>query len=88
MCDSRSSSVGLQVRQSFFDSWQGLGRSLSLRHSIHTTQPAIQWVRGPLSPGVKRLGSEAEHSPPSSAEIKNAWSYTSSPTRLHGAVLS
>jgi hypothetical protein len=31
------------------------------------------------SPGVKRLGREADHSPPSSAEIKNAWSYTSIP---------
>jgi hypothetical protein len=30
-------------------------------------------------PGVKRLGREANHSPPSSTEIKNAWSYTSIP---------
>jgi hypothetical protein len=30
-------------------------------------------------PGVKRAGREAEHSPPSSAEIKNAWIYTSIP---------
>jgi len=29
------------------------------------------------------------NSPPSSAEIKNAWSYTAnSPIRLHGVVLS
>jgi len=27
--------------------------------------------------GVKRPGREAEHSPPSSAETKKAWSYTS-----------
>jgi hypothetical protein len=33
------------------------------------TQPPIQWV----------AGRKADHSPPSSAEIKNAWSYTSSP---------
>jgi len=33
--------------------------------------------------GVKRPGREADHSPPSSAEINNAWSYTSTPpTRL------
>jgi hypothetical protein len=32
---------------------------------------------------------EANHSPPSSAEVKNAWSYTStSPIRLHGVVLN
>jgi hypothetical protein len=29
--------------------------------------------------GVKRLELEADHSLPSSAEAKNAWSYTSSP---------
>jgi hypothetical protein len=29
--------------------------------------------------GVNRPGSEAEHSPLSSAEVKNAWSYTSTP---------
>jgi hypothetical protein len=32
---------------------------------------------------------EADHSPPFSAEVKNAWSYTSTPPiRLHGVVLS
>jgi hypothetical protein len=31
------------------------------------------------SPRVKRPGCEADHSPPSSAEVKNAWSYTSTP---------
>jgi hypothetical protein len=29
--------------------------------------------------GVKRPGHAADHSPPSSAEVKNAWSYTSTP---------
>jgi hypothetical protein len=29
--------------------------------------------------GLKQLGREADHSPPSSAEVKNAWSYTSTP---------
>jgi hypothetical protein len=34
---------------------------------------------------VKRQGREADHSPPSSAEVKNAWSYTStSPICFHG----
>jgi hypothetical protein len=40
-------------------------------------QPPIQWVSGAVSMGVKRPGREAEHLPPSSAEVKNAWSYTS-----------
>jgi hypothetical protein len=28
---------------------------------------------------VKQPGREADHSPPTSAEVKNAWSYTSTP---------
>jgi hypothetical protein len=39
--------------------------------------------------GGKRPGREADHSPPSSAEVKNAWSYTSTPPiRLNGVVLT
>jgi hypothetical protein len=29
--------------------------------------------------GVKRLGHEADHSPPASAEVKKMWIYTSTP---------
>jgi hypothetical protein len=32
-----------------------------------------------LSMWVKQSGHEADHSPPPSAEVKNAWSYTSIP---------
>jgi len=36
-------------------------------------------------PGVKQLGREVNHSFLSNAEVKNEWSYTSSPTVcLHG----
>jgi len=42
-------------------------------------QPPIRWVPGSLSLGLKRPGSEADQSPPSSAEVKNVWSYTSAP---------
>jgi hypothetical protein len=34
---------------------------------------------GALSPGVKRPGREADHSPPASAEVKKTWIYTSAP---------
>jgi hypothetical protein len=51
--------------------------------------PPIQCVPGDFFLGVKRPGRETDHSPPSSAEVKNAWSYTSTPPiRLHGVVLS
>jgi hypothetical protein len=34
---------------------------------------------GGLSPGIKRPGREVHHSTPSSAEVKNEWSYTYPP---------
>jgi hypothetical protein len=40
------------------------------RTALGPTQPPIQWVPGSLSLGVKRPGREADHSPPSSAEVK------------------
>jgi hypothetical protein len=49
------------------------------RTALGPTQPPIQWVLDALSLGVKRPWREAGHSPPSSAEVKNAWSYTSIP---------
>jgi hypothetical protein len=57
--------------------------------ALGPTQPPIQWVLGALSLGVKQPGCEADNSPPSSAEGKNTWSYTSTLLiRLHGVVLS
>jgi hypothetical protein len=40
------------------------------RMALGPTQPPIQWVPGALSLGVKRLEREADHSPPSSAKVK------------------
>jgi hypothetical protein len=40
------------------------------RTALGPTQPPIQWVSGALSLGVKRQGREADHSPLSSAEVK------------------
>jgi hypothetical protein len=73
-------SYGLDDRG--FDSLQGLGIFLFTavsRTALGSTQPPIQWVLGTLSLGVKRLGREVDHSLPSSAEVKNVWSYTSTP---------
>jgi hypothetical protein len=50
------------------------------RSVLGSTQPPIQWVPGTLSPGVKRQGREADHSPPGSAEVKKVWIYTFTPT--------
>jgi hypothetical protein len=40
------------------------------RPALRPIQPPIHWVPGALSPGVKRPGHEADHLPPSSAEVK------------------
>jgi hypothetical protein len=41
------------------------------RPAVGPIQPLIQWVPGALSPELKSLGHEDDHSPPSSAEVKN-----------------
>jgi hypothetical protein len=48
--------------------------NFSLHHRVQTAlgpiHTPIQWVPGALSLGVKRPGREADHSPPSSAQVK------------------
>jgi hypothetical protein len=46
------------------------------RLAVGLTQRPIQCVPAALVPGVKRPGNETDHSP-SRAEVKNAWSFTS-----------
>jgi hypothetical protein len=40
------------------------------RPALGPTQPPIQWVTGALSLRVKRPGCEADHTPQSTAEVK------------------
>jgi hypothetical protein len=74
-----------------FDFQKGRGLFLfatASRTDLGPIQPPIMGTAA-ISPRVKRPGREADHSPPSSAEVKNAWSYTSTPPlRLLGVVLS
>jgi hypothetical protein len=59
------------------------------RPALRPTHTPIQWVPGGSFPELKRPGREADHSPLSSAEVKNAWRYISiPPIRHHGVVLS
>jgi hypothetical protein len=57
-----------------FDSRRGPGISIFTtamsRTALGPTQPPIQWVPGALTLGVKWSWREADHSPPSSAEVK------------------
>jgi hypothetical protein len=43
-----------------------------------STQPSVQWILGSFL-RAKRVVHEADHSPLSSVEVTNAWSYTSIP---------
>jgi hypothetical protein len=51
----------------------------AFRPALEPTQSPILWAPGALTLEVKRPGREADHSPPSSAEVKNAWVYTTTP---------
>jgi hypothetical protein len=53
--------------------WRTVGNHWPLQCLLKVkglTQPPIKWVPGSLSLGVKRPGREVDHSPPSSAEVK------------------
>jgi hypothetical protein len=80
---SRDSSVGIATDYGLDDQGGGssspgsvkhLHFSISSRPALGSTQPPIKWV-----PGVNRQGREADHSPPTSAEVKKMWIYTSTP---------
>jgi hypothetical protein len=65
----------LDIDRNIILEWQGLGIFLlttASRSALGPTQPPIQWVPGALSLGVKWPGREADHSPPSRADVKNA----------------
>jgi len=79
--------------------------NFSLRHCVQTgsetTQSPIRWAPGVLFPEEKLPGCEADDLPPSSADVKNAWSYTCTDSyvlmawclvkfrlRLHGVVFT
>jgi hypothetical protein len=85
---SRDGSVGVALGYGLEDRGSGVrfpagaGNS-SLRHRVQNgsgAHPASYPMgTGALSLGIKRPGRAADHSPPFSDEVKNAWSYTSFP---------
>jgi hypothetical protein len=69
------------------------GQEFSLLHVVQTgsgVHPTSYTMgTGGSFPGAKRPGSEADHSPPTSAEVKKMWIYTSTPPiRLQDVVLN
>jgi len=70
--DNRGNMVHFKTRETYRSSKASIP-NLSL------TLPAIHWVSGKLSSGVKRSGRAAEQSPPYTTTFKKEWSYNSTP---------
>jgi hypothetical protein len=66
----RSSSPGRVKNFLFF---------MSSRPALGSTQSPTKWVKKTIFFGVRWLGLEADHSPPTTAEINKTWVYTSTP---------
>jgi hypothetical protein len=67
-------SDGLRAGLPGFDPWQGQEIFIFFipsRPALGFTQPSIPWVLEALPPRLKRTGSEADHSPQSTTEVKN-----------------
>jgi hypothetical protein len=85
--------MGWMIRVLGFDSQWGLGIflfTIASRTVLGPTHPPIQWVSRAPSLGVKRPGREADHSPPSSAEVKECmdlYLYIPNMASWHGAQL-
>jgi hypothetical protein len=74
--------LGYGLNDERFEAQEMLGIFLFttvFRTALEPTQSPIQWVLEALSLGVNLPGREADHLPPSTAEVKNAWRYTSTP---------
>jgi len=78
-CSSVSIATRLRAGRLGFHCCHGQGFFFATvsRLALRTTQPPIQLVSGKFSPEIKWPGREAGYLPPSSAEVKNAWSCTS-----------
>jgi hypothetical protein len=83
---SRRSSVSIATAYGLGDRGVGVWVPVGPEFVLHIVQtgsaahPAFnQWVPGALSPGIKRQGRKADHSPPTNAEDKKMWIYTSTP---------
>jgi hypothetical protein len=55
--------------------------------ALGPAQPSIRWVPGAFCTALERPGLEAGLSPPSTAEVDNAWSCASTLMCLRGVVL-
>ena len=68
----------------FHAGWAANELSLCCRQANRSFCARKVGIARALSPGLMWLGSEVDHSPPSNADVKNMWSYTSFPPRRRG----
>jgi hypothetical protein len=93
MGKSRNSAVGIATGYELDDD-KGAGVRVPVGARIFTSscRPERLWGSPSLLSnrhrGVKRPGREADHSPPTSAEVRKMWVYIHSPIRLHDIVLN
>jgi hypothetical protein len=89
----RDSSVGLATGYGWIRGGRELesrqGKKLSHLHIVQTGSEvhptSYKMGTGGSFSGVKRQGREADHSPPTSAEVKKMWIYTSTPPYVYMA---
>jgi hypothetical protein len=55
-----------------------VGGKTACKVAVKPNQPLIKWALG----AVKWRGHELNHSYPTSVEVQNAWSYTSTPADI------
>jgi hypothetical protein len=70
-------SWNVRVQTNIIKQWQNKHKPSRL--ALGPTQPPVQWAPGAHSLGLNWWKHEANYSPPSSSEVKNAFSYTSTP---------
>jgi len=79
--------LGYSLDDPGFESQRGQNIFIFSKTSILALWPTQTSLQGVLwfFPGVKASGREVDRSPPSSAEVRNEWSFTSTPhTCIHG----
>jgi hypothetical protein len=65
---------------------RGFSLLLALWPGLGLTHSATQLITVAFSLRVRRTGPEADHYPPANDEVKNEWSYSSTPKCIHGGV--
>jgi hypothetical protein len=83
---SRNSVVGIATDCELDD--PRVGVRVPVGSKIFSSPRPVQWASGALSPEVKRIGREVDHSPPASVEVNKIWIYVYTSIPLNGVLLN